>query len=502
MMDDPTSEAGPGRRRAGEPSGSPFSRRRFLVLASAASLGLTQACSSGRSGATGPTGTASRADRFSDAFDRPPGPLGNGWTDAHTVVPPYQDQVGIVSGGVADVALQGARDIDPSSSGWRGAFYRDLAGSTDQVRVATTVYLHPGQRTSGGGPLAFCVPDSEAWALGAWYDVGSFLNWYEFGLVGRRVEDYRWLDTCFAPHPTNGGTFELEIRASHGSAAVFANGERVCGPVPIPAELRSSTRHGGQMDIGSRPEQGVAQIRSVTIEPSRGGPIPDYQAAQVEAGQTAELAGAGSLSLALPDQVAPGDLLVAVIGLGSAGSLVAPAGWVAAGVKAGPTGLTLACYTHKSTGGDPSPAVWTGVGDAGAVGVIVRARGVNRRVGQLGLPGSFVVSADAASVTTPSVRLTGIHRLGLWAALAGHGSTIGTPSGWASLVPGSSQAPVTLTLATVADWGEGPLAVRPPFEVQGTPTPVRRAAVDPPGPSLAFQIAIQPAPGVDATPAG
>ncbi len=166
-------------------------------------------------------------------FDGHRGPSAMAGPNAHTVVPRYEDKLGLVDGGVADIVLQGPRDIDHDSSGWRGAFYRELPASPTGISVNTRVYLHRGQVSSGGGPLAYCAPATAPWALGAWYDLGGYLNWFEFGLVGRNPDDYRWLDTCFAPHPTFDQTFDLRSDRRTVRRRCSPMGDACAGPWPF-----------------------------------------------------------------------------------------------------------------------------------------------------------------------------------------------------------------------------------------------------------------------------
>jgi hypothetical protein len=459
---------------------APFGRRRFLALSGAASLALLDACSSssGHPTATAPV-------RFSDDFHRPPGPLGNGWRDAHTALPLYEDRLGIVSGGVADVALEGSRDQDPASSGWRGAFYREMSPSPG-VRVVTEVYLHPEQATSGGGPLVHCVPAATAFGLGAWYDVGFGLDWFEFGIVGRRSTDFQFLDTFWAPKP--GSTFELEIRSVDGMAAVWADGRRVCGPLPVPASLRASSSHGGQIDIGSRREQSVAQIRSITIEPYTGGPIPEYEPAQLSAAPAA-FAPDGALSLPRPVDSAPGDLLIALLSVADDGRPAAPPGWTAHGFAAPRGGPGLGCWSRRSDGHDP-PATFP-VGSRGGTGVVIRARGANPTVG---FTPALQRTTSSAEVTAPSQLVFGPHRAGLWAAAAPAGAGLHLPTSWSPLVTAMHGAPVTLVVGSVPDWAHGPTPVVAPYGGHGKSTGELTGHLDQLGPSVALSASIAPLP--------
>jgi hypothetical protein len=454
-------------------------RRRFLALGGAASLVLVDACSSG--GSTKPPAE----HRFTDDFRRPPGPLGNGWTDAHFAVPRYEDRVGIVAGGVADISLQGSRDQDPSSSGWRGAFYRDFATPTG-VRVATTVYLHPQQSTSGGGPLLHVVPGATDWAIGAWYDVGLGLDWYELGLVGRRPDDFRFLDTFTTPPPTRDGTFALEVRSVGGQVSLFADGHRVAGPVPLPASLSSSSLHGGQIDIGSRAEQGVAQIREVTLAAFSGPPTPDYGPAQLTPGPVASVAAGGDrLRLPLPSGVRAGDELVAFVALQAGVTATRPAGWADHGIGGAAGGPRVLC-TATTSDGRTDPPVFTVAGGGIASGVVVRLAGANPHAP---FTGTFSANPSSTAVEGRAQRLFGPHRAGLWVAAAPPGSRIAEPSGWSPLASGAG-----LCAASVADWGSAAQPVRPPYAAGGSPTAVPVGRLQHAGPSGVMTLTVLPHP--------
>ena len=211
------------------------------------------------------------------------------------------------------------------------------------------------------------------------------------------------------------------------------------------------------------------------------------------AGPPASGRGTTSLSLPIPADARTGDLLIAVVGLATAGKPTAPAGWGTAGAETAPAGLGLGCYTRYVSGDEGPSATWGSIGEAGATGVIVRARGVNPRVGLLGLPQSIQVVPASSEVPAPSVGLVGLHRLGLWSGVAGAGSTLGTPVGWTPLAPSRADAAVALTVAIMPDWGKGASAILPPYDQHGTPTPVTTARLDPVGPSIAFQ-GLVPAP--------
>ncbi len=441
---------------------TPWSRRRFLAASGLATAALLTLGDCTRSGSP-----RSPLIYFDD-FDRAPGPLGHGWIDAHTTNPEFEDRLGIVAGGVADIELQGNADQSKTSSGWRGGFFRETPVSSG-LRVVTNVRLASTQTTSGGGPLLHCVPTATSWGIGGWYNVGAGLDWFELGLIGLRPGDFRYLDTLFAPRPTTGGVFPLEIRSTHGQVAMFSGGLQVCGPVPVPAELAGSSRHGGQVDIGSRAEQSVPQIRDVRIERYSGTVPPEARAAVVRAqGGIVQTAAAESLSVPVPARVDAGDLLVALVGLAEGEPPAAPSGWqVQRSALAPGPGPVLATYIRVAGHHEPSSVTWR-FSVTAAAAVVLRISGANA---QTPLVTTFQANPASRAAEAPGQGIVAMHCMGLWACVASADASITVPDRWQPVAQTTrGRAQISLAVAQVPDWSQFTPPITSPFDAS-TRTP-------------------------------
>jgi hypothetical protein len=455
-------------------------RRTFLraAIAAAAASGLA-GCSSSDDDDSSTTAPRDSARRFVDDFNRADGPVGNGWIDAHDVTPSWQDRVAIASHALTLSSLQGARDQDPASSGWRGAIYRET-NIRDGVSVITRYGPAPFDAT--GGPLVQCNPTAKEFGIGCWYD--HALRGWELGLIGLTQPDFQYLDFTFTKPPS--GSIDLELRSTGDAVAFYVNGALRGGPVPVPASLRDSSLHGAQLDFLTH-IPGTPTIDDCRIQPWRGR-LASYTEASLAAGRVSTAGLNRPLQLSVPVGDAD-DALVAVI------VSTSPSGWRARGWRrdasaAVPGTVAITTLSSVATSAGAHTVTFQPVSDSGtAAGLVLRLHDHNSAIPVLS--DALATPQPSTRVPAPAPLLVGLHRVSIWLGATVRGATVSPPVDYEQIaaVPQDADAPA-LTVATRA-WDGTPEGTPPFGDAADVPQQIGSSSVA--APSVGALVTVNPA---------
>lgn len=190
--------------------------------------------------------------------------MGNSWFNGYETFPAGYCELGIVSGAVATTDPE-SRDLthvewdDTPGPGeaWRGigCAWRNTAWEAARVKVAWSgIWDHDTEaHHTEGAPLIHITPDSSRFAIGAYVASISGIAFMSIGYIGQPGELYEGIDGVAIAH-TDEQTRMVELRTTGTEFTVWVDGTQLSlaingtNPIPVPAELQGSARHGFGID--------------------------------------------------------------------------------------------------------------------------------------------------------------------------------------------------------------------------------------------------------------
>lgn len=208
-------------------------------------------------------GLRTPTDQWIDAFNRPDGPLGNGWTDGHDWDPDVFEPTGILSGAVvcADPTARSGTYVDygevadPGVTMYHGigCAWRDFGVTTIRASYEWSgIWTEPTH--TEGGPLLHVTPGTPEHGIGVWETIVGSAAVLAVATIANPPEDWGHpsnpvLDTAVVRH-AEGQRRSVELRSNGTGVTCWLDGAQVrlatngLSPVPIPANLVGSTLHG------------------------------------------------------------------------------------------------------------------------------------------------------------------------------------------------------------------------------------------------------------------
>jgi len=193
--------------------------------------------------------TISKRKEFRDAWDRPNGPLGNGWRSANDDHPRWWDPIGLYQGSPVNTRPDLGPIAQPDNAGGRSAAYQDFGKEYgDNFRVGLT---WNGKHHAPAGPLACINLDDPDWALTFVFEPEIYGGTYVLWAMGRQPHQIRVVAAKAGKH-ANGVPQYFEMRVRKGAVTCFADQDEILAS-PIPAGLVGATRHGFCLDVNPVP---------------------------------------------------------------------------------------------------------------------------------------------------------------------------------------------------------------------------------------------------------
>jgi hypothetical protein len=375
---------------------------------------------------------------YADAFDRADGDVDHGWNDLADELP-FHEPAQIVGGKLG----AGASPTYGQLGVWR-ELGRDGSGDGFEIELDWT--FEPDLSNVGwqAGALAFFNPAGAEGEQGLafYYDISLSGNPSQFfGIYGMfdavdfltpahyLLYEFNWLShNSF--HSDRGKVATIGLRVAHGQVEGRVDGERVCGPIPIPAWAEGIDAWGVNNIMAPTPLN-LGNIDAIRIrdwtEPLGAHPVASVPAA----GATVKASTAATIDVAYPASPSAGDQIVAVLTTIN-GDIATPSGWTSKLTQQVTSGIRLHVFTKAATGsesGDVTFSRSSGTGHCG--GFMFLARDANPAGNATS--GSGQANTSSTSIASPDQQIGGLDKLIVWIGAVAANSAITVPAGYTSI---------------------------------------------------------------------
>lgn len=298
-----------------------------------------------------------RTNVFADHFQRPDGEVSNDWLDIADTLPTYFD-ASYIQDNFLMTTVPGVLSTWPTppaappALGYvvaRNGIYRPTTLSDNfEVTVEQYVTVQLGLLHQLG-PMVLVDPNADEFELGLmlWWDisVGTFQILATFKGESKetmfRNSDYNIYTQNVPVTEYNATGYHTHtVRVVDNEIEGLVDGERVAGPIPVPAWAQGRLLHGASVlqimtEIGRNdPFYGVpateyypAQINKITIAPYNQPLVAPDPVSIGSMGSVVKTGAVSSVNIPYPATVNDGEKLIALVGTDNAGDIVAPDGW-------------------------------------------------------------------------------------------------------------------------------------------------------------------------------